>query len=338
MAKVTGFTAERMLVIENETVVDGEVQGDNLILLTREGTPIDAGNVRGPQGIQGPPGAASGVSSVNDQSGAVYAPRIFVSKAALDANWAAAPVGSMAVTTDTETVWEKNATTWVVTNAFRVFTNAADRDSRWVNPPRGATAIIQDFDSLTYKSSAGWNSSDGVRSFATVTERNARWPSPPQGAICITIDTYTLWKYTSSGWLAVLPAVQGQPGTAIRFGSVPIPNINQVGNYVFDVVAAEGGLTYPYRTLVNVSSDLYAGYGAAEGLGQTDIVAYFVGGAVATSATVGIPGARYMPFPLSAAWYPNTGQDCGFKVRFYNHSTTNFHTAGQLTWTIFAAY
>ena len=56
MATVTGFTAARMLVIENTTVVDGEIQGDNLILLTREGTPIDAGNVRGPQGIQGPMG------------------------------------------------------------------------------------------------------------------------------------------------------------------------------------------------------------------------------------------------------------------------------------------
>src|SRR3954470_21260394 len=110
MAKVTGFTADRMLVIENETVVDGEVQGDNLILMTREGTPIDAGNVRGPQGPQGTPGAPSGVGAVNDQSGAaVYAPRIFGSKALLDSGWAAAPVGAMAVTTDTETVWEKNA-------------------------------------------------------------------------------------------------------------------------------------------------------------------------------------------------------------------------------------
>ncbi|MET0786629.1 MAG: tail fiber domain-containing protein [Paenisporosarcina sp.] len=55
MATVTGFTAERMLEIENTTVVDGEIQGDNLILLTREGTPIDAGNVRGPVGPVGPP-------------------------------------------------------------------------------------------------------------------------------------------------------------------------------------------------------------------------------------------------------------------------------------------
>jgi len=54
MAEVTGFTAERMRTIENETVVDGEVRGDNLILLTRAGVEIDAGNVRGPVGPQGP--------------------------------------------------------------------------------------------------------------------------------------------------------------------------------------------------------------------------------------------------------------------------------------------
>jgi hypothetical protein len=69
MATITGFTAERMLVIENETVIDGEVQGDNLHLIQRGGTVIDAGNVRGAtgppgtngtngvDGVQGPPGS-----------------------------------------------------------------------------------------------------------------------------------------------------------------------------------------------------------------------------------------------------------------------------------------
>lgn len=56
MATITGYTAARMKEIEDTTVVDGEVVGNNLILQTREGTPIDAGNVRGPQGIKGDPG------------------------------------------------------------------------------------------------------------------------------------------------------------------------------------------------------------------------------------------------------------------------------------------
>jgi microcystin-dependent protein len=59
MATVTGFTAERMLAIENSTVVDGEIVGDNLILMTRDGTPIDAGVVKGDTGATGPIGPPS---------------------------------------------------------------------------------------------------------------------------------------------------------------------------------------------------------------------------------------------------------------------------------------
>lgn len=53
MATVTGFTAERMLVIENASVVDGNVVGDNLILVRHDGSTIDAGSVRGPTGSPG---------------------------------------------------------------------------------------------------------------------------------------------------------------------------------------------------------------------------------------------------------------------------------------------
>jgi microcystin-dependent protein len=52
---VTGFTAERMLAMEDATVISGAVVGDDLILTTKDGTEIDAGNVRGPQGDVGPP-------------------------------------------------------------------------------------------------------------------------------------------------------------------------------------------------------------------------------------------------------------------------------------------
>ena len=53
MATITGFTAARMLEIENESIVDGDVVGNNLILKRRDNVEINAGNVRGPQGIQG---------------------------------------------------------------------------------------------------------------------------------------------------------------------------------------------------------------------------------------------------------------------------------------------
>lgn len=54
MAVVNGFTAERMLEIEASTVVSGEVdvRGD-LILRSRDGTPFNAGEVRGAEGERG---------------------------------------------------------------------------------------------------------------------------------------------------------------------------------------------------------------------------------------------------------------------------------------------
>jgi hypothetical protein len=42
-----------MLEIEQGTVVSGEIVGNDLVLETRGGTTINAGHVRGPQGIQG---------------------------------------------------------------------------------------------------------------------------------------------------------------------------------------------------------------------------------------------------------------------------------------------
>lgn len=45
-----------MLAIENNTVVSGTINGDDLILSTHGGADINAGNVRGPVGPQGPVG------------------------------------------------------------------------------------------------------------------------------------------------------------------------------------------------------------------------------------------------------------------------------------------
>lgn len=61
MATVTGLTAERMLVIEGESVIDGEIVNGDLILTKHNGLTINAGSVIGPQGIQGPTGPAGGL-------------------------------------------------------------------------------------------------------------------------------------------------------------------------------------------------------------------------------------------------------------------------------------
>lgn len=53
MGTVTGYTAAHMKNIEDTTIISGTVVGDNLILTQRNGATINAGNVRGIQGVQG---------------------------------------------------------------------------------------------------------------------------------------------------------------------------------------------------------------------------------------------------------------------------------------------
>lgn len=56
MATITGFTAARMQAIEDNTIVSGAIVGDDLILTKNDTTTVNAGDVRGPAGPEGPPG------------------------------------------------------------------------------------------------------------------------------------------------------------------------------------------------------------------------------------------------------------------------------------------
>ncbi len=56
MATVTVYTAARMKEIEDSAIIDGNIINDDLILTRYDTAQINAGNVRGPQGIQGPIG------------------------------------------------------------------------------------------------------------------------------------------------------------------------------------------------------------------------------------------------------------------------------------------
>lgn len=53
MATVTGLTSARMTTMENATIIDGNIVGNDLVLVTKGGTNINAGNVRGPIGPSG---------------------------------------------------------------------------------------------------------------------------------------------------------------------------------------------------------------------------------------------------------------------------------------------
>ena len=60
MATITGLTAERMIAIEGASVVSGQIdENDHLILTKFDGTTVDAGAL--PPGPQGPEGPAGGL-------------------------------------------------------------------------------------------------------------------------------------------------------------------------------------------------------------------------------------------------------------------------------------
>ena len=59
MATVNGYTAEHMDSLMAENIVDGSISGDNLILEKRDGTTVNAGNVRGPAGTDAAPGSVA---------------------------------------------------------------------------------------------------------------------------------------------------------------------------------------------------------------------------------------------------------------------------------------
>ncbi|ADD80922.1 gp031 [Rhodococcus phage ReqiPepy6] len=81
MAQVTvrSLTAERMIEIEQSAVVSGVVQGDILILVTKAGTNITAGNVRGPKGDKGnkgDTGAPGGAQLGGNLGGTLSVPKV----------------------------------------------------------------------------------------------------------------------------------------------------------------------------------------------------------------------------------------------------------------------
>ena len=73
---VTALTAAKMQEIADASITSGRVSGDNLILTTKDGVDVAAGNVRGPQGIQGPVGPAGGAQIAGNLGGTTDVPTV----------------------------------------------------------------------------------------------------------------------------------------------------------------------------------------------------------------------------------------------------------------------
>jgi microcystin-dependent protein len=73
MPTVTSFTATRSQAIEDGAIVDGTISGDDLILIKHDGSTINAGSVRGPQGNPGPGGTdITGLMELLSPVGSMY--------------------------------------------------------------------------------------------------------------------------------------------------------------------------------------------------------------------------------------------------------------------------
>lgn len=57
MATINGFTAEHMQAIKDGVIVSAAIVGNDLIFTKYDGSTLNVGDVRGPQGIQGPEGS-----------------------------------------------------------------------------------------------------------------------------------------------------------------------------------------------------------------------------------------------------------------------------------------
>jgi hypothetical protein len=109
MATVTGFTAERMQTIEDETIVSAAVIGGHLICTRHDGATFDAGSVVGPAGPTGPSGGTSIVvctSGTRPAGGSLFA-------------------GLMIYETDTKTILMYDGSAWVETNSLGAWNSYA---------------------------------------------------------------------------------------------------------------------------------------------------------------------------------------------------------------------
>jgi len=185
VATVTGLTAERMIAMENATVVSGAVVGSNLILHTKDGGTINAGIVAGPMG----PSGAAFIVCTSTTRPTLTAPE----------------AGKAIYETDTKLIRVWTGTVWklqekiICTSGTRPAMTAGDEGVK----------IYETNTDLEYVwSGTAWVSKGDVSitviTYANAAARTAAMPNPSVGALSYLATTPgTLWIYESGVWNTV---------------------------------------------------------------------------------------------------------------------------------------
>lgn len=194
MATVTGLTADRMIAMENATVVDGNVVGPDLILVTRDGTQINAGVVQGTKGDQGTPGInGSGFIICTSTTRPVLTP---------------ADEGKAIYETDTKLIRLWTGTRWKLQE--KIICSSGSHPTGLVAADEGVYIYETDTDLEYVWSGTSWlQAGSHIATFNNAAARTAQWPNPPIGSISRLSDNPNmLWVFYSGAWHSPFPLGQ----------------------------------------------------------------------------------------------------------------------------------
>lgn len=201
MVTVTGLTAERMQEMEDATVVSGHVSGSNLILVTNDGTEIDAGIVAGPVG----PAGGAFIICTSTTRPTLTAPE----------------AGKAIYETDTGYIRVWTGTRWKLQE--RIICTSSSRPSGLGASDEGVKIYETDTNLEWVWTGSTWRSMSfdvNVQVYADIAERNSLSPSPAPGAVSATGDTPgMLWVFAAGVW----NIVGDPPGTMSPYFGATAP-------------------------------------------------------------------------------------------------------------------
>lgn len=236
MATVTGLTAARMQEMEDATIIDGNIVGDDLVLLTKDGTPINAGNVRGPVGPSGS-GYLVCTSSTRPSLGT-------------------GDEGIVIYETDTDLVRIWTGTRWRVQE--KIVCTSTTRPTGLGTADEGVNIYETDTNLEFTWSGSAWVPASWNPTFTSSSDRNTKWPSPPRGATSYLTDTDSLWVFNGTVWVKQAPSwaqvLTSQSWNINAFGDLLTPG---------PIVTAATGAS----ALVTVSCNIFKPAGGAGFMG-----------------------------------------------------------------------